>query len=65
MVDTSGHKADIEVQSDVITPEIEANMRRLSGLQRVRMATVTRNTPLLSEEGRHARLAILEERQKR
>ena len=64
VVDTGGHRADVEVQSDIMTAEIAANLWALNPTQRLRMATAIRNTPLLSAEGKSERLKVLEERER-
>jgi len=60
IVDTSGHKADTQVASDVITPEIEDNLKKLTPEQKAKMRIAIQNTPFLSAEGKSERLAILD-----
>jgi len=59
IVDTSGLKADMEVSSDVITPEIKANLLKLTPEQKIKMKIAVQNTPFLSPDGMTERLAVL------
>jgi N12 class adenine-specific DNA methylase len=58
--DTKGLHADIEVASDVLTPEYEANLHKLTPAQRTMAINATKTTPYLSKEGRAERLDILQ-----
>jgi len=60
VIDTTGQRADIEVVSDVITPEFEVNTKALTFEQRQRMIREVRQTPYLSEQGKEERLTVLE-----
>ncbi len=60
VVSKGGQRADIEVSSDILTPQVEANLRALTPEQSQRMALEIRRTPYLSKEGKAERLAILE-----
>ena len=59
VIDTTGQRADIEVASDIITPEFEANITRLTHDQRAKMFGLIRSTPYLSDEGRIERLGLI------
>jgi hypothetical protein len=59
VVDTSGIRAKVEVQSDVITPEVIANINKLTPEQKLKMIQEVRNTYQLSPEGKKERLAEL------
>jgi hypothetical protein len=59
VVDGQGQYAPREVQSDRMTPEVEANMRKLTPTQREMAIRQTATTPYLSEEGRKERLRFL------
>ena len=59
VVDKSGQRAKVEVQSDVITPEIVENLKKLTPEQKVKMAEAIKLTPYLSTEGKVERLAVL------
>ncbi len=59
VVDTDGLWADVEIQSDVLKPEYEANIDKLSPEQRRRMIEAVVRSPYLSDEGRFERLAAL------
>lgn len=61
VVDGHGHYAPQQVQSDVMTPEIAANLRGLGDRQRGVMHQFVMQTPFLSEEGRIERLQVLRE----
>jgi hypothetical protein len=54
-----GEYADEEVKSDLITPEIIANLQKLSPEQKIKMIEAVRKTPYLSSEGRRERLQAL------
>jgi hypothetical protein len=59
VVDGQGQYAPREVQSDRMTPEVEASMRKLTPAQREMAIRQTATTPYLSEEGRKERLRFL------
>lgn len=61
VVDKRGEHAEVEVQSDVLTPEFRENIAKLNPQQRSRMAEEVRGSRYLSSEGRAERLALLEE----
>jgi hypothetical protein len=56
--------APAEVLSDELTEEVKTNLRTLSPENRRKMASVTRMTPFLSEEGRQERQDYLAELEK-
>jgi len=63
VVDSLGERAPVEVQSDVVIPEIETRLRaqRTQPALRNRAIQAIRQTPFLSPEGKAERLRILEE----
>lgn len=61
IVNREGVRADMEVESDVLTPEREANLWALTPMQQVRMGEEIRRTSLLSPEGKTERLVVLAE----
>jgi len=61
VVDTEGIRAKIQVQSDILTPDVVANINKLSPEQKTKMLEAVQSTPYLSDEGRAERLALLKE----
>jgi len=61
----SPSKADMEVATDVITPEVIANLKGLTPEQRIKMREAIKVTYFLSSEGKAERLAVLDECEKR
>jgi hypothetical protein len=61
VVDTKGEHANIEVVSDVMTPENEANIRKLPVGKLAEYRQQTADTPYLSPEGKAERLRIFDE----
>ncbi len=60
VIDTEGVRKKIEVQSDIMAPEFEENIKKLNPEQKAKMIEQVRTTPYLSDEGRAERLAVLE-----
>ena len=59
VIDLKGIRAKIEIEDDLITPEFEANITKLTNDQKHKMIEVIRHTPYLSDEGRMERLKKL------
>lgn len=61
VVDTQGQRAPVEVEHDALTPEIEANIRKLPKERIAEYRAQTARTPFLSAEGKAERLKIFDE----
>jgi len=61
IVDQKGIRADVEVQSDVISADVKRNLANLTPEQQVKMAEEIRRTPYLSAEGKTERLTAIAE----
>ena len=59
VIDTSGERAPLEVAHDAVTPEVEANLAKLSETNRTKMVAAIQTTPYLSAEGKTERLRLL------
>jgi hypothetical protein len=61
VTDTEGQRAAVEVRSDVLTPEVKANLLRLPRSRIAECRHITAACPYLSREGRAERLAVFDE----
>jgi hypothetical protein len=59
VIDTEGIFGDTEVECDFITPEIEANIAKLTPEQRQFMIAAVRSSPFVTDEGKRERLELL------